>query len=182
MLNVILYSILIFLELIFSIWCVGYIGGLIYSSLMGAPYVPTKNKLLKKIFAEADIKKGQIFMDLGCGDGRIVRFAVEHFHVHGIGVDINPGLIQWARIKTAIKHLKNCEFRVENILKTDVSKADVIYLFLLPKFLHKVIPHLEQHCKKGTVVISHGFELTDWKDKFVKMRKDKPFYTYYYRI
>ncbi len=182
MLNLVLYSVLIMAELLFSIWCVLYIAGLIYSSLMGAPYVPTKNKLLKKILSDADIKKGDLFMDLGCGDGRIVRFAVEHVGVHGIGVDINPGLIQWARFKTMLKHLKHCEFNVGNILKTDVSKADVIYLFLLPKFLHSVVPYLKNECKKGTIIISHGFELTEWKDKQIKLRTDKPFYTYYYRL
>jgi hypothetical protein len=83
--SIILYVILLFVELFFLIGLAIYSVGLLYSSIMGAPYVPTSNKQLKAILDRAKLKESQVFVELGSGDGRIVREAVKKYGVQGIG-------------------------------------------------------------------------------------------------
>lgn len=182
MLYTVIYLTLILGELLFAIFACFYIFSLIYSSIMGSPYVPTKNKVLKDILDRAKLKKNELFVDLGCGDGRIVRFAAEKYGVHAIGIDINPSLIWLSRLKTKLKKIRNTTFSVENIYKADISNADVIYLFLLPKFLVNLQEKLKKETKKSTLIISHGFKIDGWDEYIVDTIQAKPFPTYYYRL
>lgn len=149
---------------------------------MGAPYVPTKKKELLHFLGEAGIKKGDVFIELGCGDGRVVRTAVEAYHAKGLGVDINPMLIYWARFKARMSHLTTIEFRIENILKTDISQADFVYLFLMPELVKKISDRLKKQAKKTAVIISHGFKVEGWEKYLYKTIDHKPFPTYYYKF
>ncbi len=182
MLYAIFYLFIVLIEIVFAIFSAGYMILLFYSSLKGSPYVPTKDKAMKNIFEEAGLKKGQVMYDIGCGDGRVVRYAVKQYGVRGIGIDINPMLIFFARLKARMMKLKGAEFRVQNIFDVDLSDADVIYIFLLPQFLVKIQKKLERGTKKGAVIISHGFKMDAWSAYNYKTIKAKPFPTYFYKI
>lgn len=155
-----------------------YTLSLIYSSIKGSPYVATRNKRIIEILENAGLKKGKLFVELGSGDGRMVRTAVKEYDVLGIGVDVNPLLIFWAKI---LGH-KNIDFKVENIFDTNLSKADYVYIFLMPKLIEELTLKMEKELKKGTIVISHGFPILTWKKKLFKTLKKVPFPTYYYRF
>lgn len=182
MASLLMYAFLILFELVFVFGIALYMLLLIYSSLMGSPYVPSKNKLLKRIFDTVSFKKNSRFLDLGCGDGRVVIFVARYYKVRTVGVDINPMVIAWAKLKTRFKNLKNTEFRVENIFKTDLSGYDAIYIFLMPKLLVKLKPKLMKEAKKNAVLISHGFKIEGWEKYCYKTLSDDPFNTYFYRI
>lgn len=155
---------------------------LVYSMLMGSPYVKTKTKRIEVILNNADLKPKQKFIDLGCGDGIVLRTAVKNYHVLGVGIDINPLLIYRARIVSYLEKTKSIRFYKKNIFEADISKADVIYMFLLPKLLVKLKEKLETESKKRALIISHGFEIEGWRKYMIKKIKDKPFSTYYYRL
>ena len=172
-----------------------YTLSLIYSSLMGAPYVATRKKRIEEILKEAGLKKGKIFVEVGCGDGRIVRTAVKKYQVKGVGIDINPLLIIWARLlshsrldRESDSRLRGNDnkldiiFKVENIFDTDLRKADYVYLFLMPKLIEKLALKINKELRKGTIVISHGFPIKRWKKKLFKTLERTPFPTYYYRV
>ncbi len=171
------YLAIIFFILIFLIFMSLYTLFLIYSSFMGSPYVPTKSKKVLEILKHAHLKKGKLFVELGSGDGRIVRWAVKKYHVKGLGVDINPLLVFWSKILGG----KNIEFKVENIFDTDLKKADYVYLFLMPKLIEKLVIKMKKELKKGAIVISHGFPIKGWEKKLYKKLNDNPFPTYYYK-
>ncbi len=178
MVALILYFSAVMLLLAFLIMMSIYTLSLIYSSIMGSPYVATRKQRIEEILKEAGLKKGKTFVELGCGDGRIVRSAVKKYQVKGVGVDINPLLIQWAKILGK----KDIQFKVENIFDTDLRKNDYIYLFLMPKLIEKLAIKMNKELKKGTVVISHGFPVKSWEKKLYKTLKRVPFPTYYYRV
>jgi hypothetical protein len=180
MLYLVIYSAVLVIELIFAFTLCMFAFSLFVSSFMGSPYVPTKTKELKNFLKEMGIKKGKVFLELGCGDGRVVRAAVSEYGAKGIGVDINLVLILWARLVSWVKKVKT-EFRTENILKTDVSYADYVYLFLMPALIAKLKPKLMKEMKKGAIVISHGFPVVGWEKYNYKTIEHKPFPTYYYR-
>lgn len=149
---------------------------------MGSPYVPTKNKEIELFLKEANLKKGQIFYDLGCGDGRIVRMAVKRYRVKGTGFDINPLLIFWARFLARIKKIKEAKFVTKNIFSVDLRQVDVLYLFLMPKLIEKLFPKLKNELRKNTLIVSHGFVIEGFKKKLIKKIDHRPFPTYFYKI
>ncbi len=155
-----------------------YTLSLIYSSAMGSPYVATRKKRIEEILEGAQLKKGKSFVELGCGDGRIVRTAVKLYKVKGTGIDINPLLIFWAKLLGK----KGIDFKVKNIFDTDLTKADYVYIFLMPKLIKKLSIRMDNELKKGAIVISHGFDIEDWKKRLIKTKKTIPFPTYYYKI
>ncbi|MCX7956042.1 MAG: methyltransferase domain-containing protein [Patescibacteria group bacterium] len=172
------FLILIFL-LFFLIFMTIYIISLIYSSLKGSPYVATKNQRINEILKNASLKKGKIFIELGSGDGRVLREAVKKYKVIGIGFDINPLLVYWSKILSF--GIKNIEFKIQDILKADLKKADYLYLFLMPELIEKLRLKMNNELKKGTIVISHGFKIQGWEKKLFKTIKSNPFWTFYYK-
>ena len=181
MLGIILYFIAIFAELIFAIGFSALTISFIYSSLKGSPYVPTRQKEINIILKTANLKSKQIFIELGCGDGRVCRRAASLYGVKTIGVDVNPLLIWYARFLAKIKSVTNTDFRTQNIFDTNLSKADIVYLFLMPKLIGLIVPKLEKELKKQATVISHGFKIVEWQDRLVKKIDRRPFPTYFYR-
>ena len=181
MLGLILYFTAILLELIFAIGFSAFTISFIYSSLKGSPYVPTKNNVIDRILKNAKLKPGQLFLELGSGDGRVCRFAASRYKVTSIGVDVNPLLVWYANLLVKLKRLNNIHFYCKNIFITDTSKADVIFLFLMPKLISQLLPKLENEMKKNAVVISHGFKVIGWEKRLIGILDDGPFPTYYYR-
>lgn len=176
------YILMLLVELVFLIGIATYAIGILYSGLMGAPYVPTSGRAVDDILKKAGLKKDQVFMELGSGDGRLVRTAVKTYGVHGVGIEINQLLVLWSRFLSRRQHLTGIEFRRENIFNTNLAEADVLYLFLMPELLRKMDGRFHEKLRKGTLVISHGFKLEGWQDKMTDKIEREPFSTYFYRV
>lgn len=178
---ILLYFLFVLIMITFLIIIIIYMISDIYASIAGGPFVPTKKREIEIILKEAKLKKGSVFYDLGSGDGRVVRFAVKKFGVIGYGFEINLLLIFWSRFLTWINRLKNCFFVQKNLFEVDLSKAEYIFLFLMPKTLMKLLPKLKKEAK-NSMIISHGFKIINF-DKFLINKIDhKPFPTYFYRL
>ncbi len=174
-------SVLVIALLISMALCALSVSWLV-ASAHGAPYVPTRHNVVAQILKHAQLKKDQTFLELGCGDARIVRMAVERYRVRGIGVDITWLFLTWGKIKAFIQGIKDIELIHQNIYHTNkIRDADVIYMFLMPEMLKKVVPKLEKEMKKDVLVISHGFTIPKWQDALVHSIHNKPFDTFYYR-
>lgn len=181
MVAVILYFAAILAELVFAIGFSILTISFIYSSLKGSPYVPTRQKEIDRILKNTQLKPDQNFLELGCGDGRVCRRAASVYTMKALGVDVNTLLIWYAKLITKIKKVPNVEFRSQNIFVTDLSHADVVYLFLMPKLISQLVPKLERELKKKVIVISHGFKIVEWQNRLSKKISGKPFPTYYYQ-
>lgn len=155
---------------------------LLISSFFGAPYVPTKKEVIDSILKKAKLKKNKLFIELGCGDGRVVKRAAEKYGVKGIGIDINPYLILSLKLLNKLKKINNPQFIFGDIFKLPLNKADYIYCFLMPKMLEKLIKKFNKELKKGALVISHGFKIPNWEKNLITTLKGKNFHTYYYRL
>lgn len=177
-----IYLLFVTLELLFAIFMFVFMVSILYSSFMGAAYVPTKKYQIDQILAEANLKSGQIFLELGCGDGRVVRRAVEKYRVLGKGIDVNPVLIFFANLRKHVKRIKNLSFERRNVFKTDLSAANIIYLFLMPEILDRLALKIRKEVKPGTLLISHGFKMISFKKNLVHEVLDRPFPTYFYKI
>jgi len=122
-------------------------------------YVPTPQPVVDKMLEFAQVRKGDIVYDLGCGDARIPITAAKKFGVKAWGFDIDP-----VRIAESLENVKKNEIgdkvtiKQQDIFELDLSKADVITLYLLPQLNVKLIPQLEK-LKPGSRIVSHDFNM-----------------------
>jgi hypothetical protein len=172
-----------FFELLILLGVSIYGIGLLFSSIKGAPYVPTSKKQLEKIFKNISPKKEDVFVELGSGDGRLVRYAVKKYDLQGIGIEINPLLIWWSRfLARRDRTSKNVQFLRKNIFNFSLARADYLYIFLMPELIQKLLPKFKKELKKGTIIVSHGFKIIGFEKRLIHIEPDKTFSTYYYKI
>jgi cyclopropane fatty-acyl-phospholipid synthase-like methyltransferase len=135
------------------------------------PFVPTPIEVVDKMLELAEVKKGDVLYDLGSGDGRIVIRAAKKYGVRAVGIEMDHFLLKKARqdAKAAgVSHL--VEFRAEDALKTDLSRATVVTLYMLPWFNAKIEPNLKKYLKPGARIVAHDFGIEGWPpDKTAKL-------------
>jgi tRNA G37 N-methylase Trm5 len=127
-------------------------------------FVPTPYEVVDEMLRLANVKKGDVLYDLGSGDGRIPVAAAKRFGVRAVGIDIDPKRIEEANEnarKNGVTRLVT--FRQEDLFKTDFSEATVVTLYLLPDLNVKLRPRLLEELRPGTRIVSHQFDMGDWK-------------------
>ncbi len=131
-------------------------------------FVPTPMRVVHRMLQLAEIEPGQTVYDLGCGDGRILITAVRKYGARGIGIDIDPERIEKARVR-ARRFLDHITFRSENVFTTDLRRAAVVTIYLLPALNRKLMPQLVK-LRPGARVVTHAFALPGVKpDKVARL-------------
>jgi ribosomal protein L11 methylase PrmA len=127
-------------------------------------FVPTPQELVEDMLRLANVKKGDVLYDLGSGDGRIPITAAKTYGIRAVGIDIDPD-----RITEATDNAKKAgvaklvEFRNQDLFQSDFREATVVTLYLLPDLNMKLRPKLLAELKPGTRIVSHAFDMGDWK-------------------
>ena len=125
------------------------------------PYVNTPMEVVERMLRMAEVKSGDSVIDLGSGDGRIVIEAAKR-GARALGVDLDPNLVKLATRNAAQAHVADrARFEVRDIFETDLARADVITMYLLPDFNAKLLPRLLA-LKPGTRIVSHDGGIGDW--------------------
>jgi ribosomal protein L11 methylase PrmA len=110
-----------------------------------------------------------VIYDLGSGDGRIPITAAQKYGIRGVGVDIDPQRVREANANAQKAKVTNqVEFRQQDLFQTDLSEATVVTLYLLPDINLKLRPKLLQELKPGTRIVSHAFDMGEWKPQQVE--------------
>jgi SAM-dependent methyltransferase len=129
-----------------------------------APYVPTPQEVVDRMLQLAEVKKSDVVYDLGCGDGRIPITAAKIYGARGVGVDIDPQRIAESNANAkAARVTELVTFRLADAMKTDVSEATVVTLYLLSASNLKLRPILTRQLKPGARIVAHNFSMGDWK-------------------
>jgi SAM-dependent methyltransferase len=126
-------------------------------------YVPTRQTVVDAMLKVANVKAGDVLYDLGCGDGRIPVTAAK-LGARAVCIDIDPRRIAEAN-ENVKKNGVGDRVRVLNqdLFTTDISDATVVSLYLLPSLNLKLRPTLWTTLKPGTRIVSHDFDMGDWK-------------------
>lgn len=137
---------------------------------LDVPYVPTPQAVVDKMLELADLKSGEVLLDLGSGDGRIPITAAKKYGVQATGVDLNPVRVQEANENAKRERVTDkVTFKEQDLFETDLTQADVITMYLLTRINMKLRPQLMK-LKPGTRIVSHSFSMGDWQpDKTVRI-------------
>jgi len=127
-------------------------------------FVPTPQAVVDEMLKLADVKQGDVLYDLGSGDGRIPITAAKRYGVRAVGIDIDPQRIAEANENARRNGVTGqVQFRNENLFTANFREATVVTLYLLPELNVRLRPKLWKELKPGTRVVSHQFEMGDWK-------------------
>lgn len=127
-------------------------------------FVPTPQEVVEDMLRLANVKKGDVLYDLGSGDGRIPVTAAKLYGIHAVGIDIDPERIREAQDNASKNGVESLvQFRLQDLFEADFREATVVTLYLLPDLNLKLRPRLLAELKPGTRIVSHQFDMGDWK-------------------
>ena len=130
----------------------------------GVPYVPTPWPVVKAMLELAKVGEKDFVIDLGSGDGRVVIEAARSRGARGLGVELDPDLVQVSndearRLGVASRAL----FERRDLFETDLSPATVVTLYLLPPIVQGLRPVLLRQLRPGSRIVSHDFPFEGWQ-------------------
>ena len=133
------------------------------TSDIGAPFVPLEPDVVERIMKMANVKKGDIFYDLGSGDGRLVIAAAQR-GAKAYGVEVDFFRVWYSRFCIFLFGLTGRASIIKSdFFKVDLSKADVVTAYLLQETNDKLFPKLEKEIKNGARVVGVAFNFPEWK-------------------
>lgn len=134
----------------------------VYAGWRGAPWVPTRKKDVERFLKLAEIKSGQKMYDLGCGDGRLLCAAAKAgANAQGYELSLFPFILAHIR-RLFRKERSRIKISYRDVWNTNLSDADVVYFFLMPKVYPKLKEKFERELKKGAKVIAYVWPIQEW--------------------
>lgn len=180
-----LTEVIFFLIIVFGLFLVLWQASLLFVAIFGAPTVYAKRKAVIDALKFSGLKKGELIVDLGCGNAGVLIIAAKEFGARGVGVEISP----WCYLKAWWNVLINGQIGKINIIYGDfrkaekyLKKADVIYLYLLNETLKKLEPWFFKSIGRKTRTVSLAFRFPNKKPiktvNTFNLRKDTLIYYY----
>ncbi|MDQ8757670.1 methyltransferase domain-containing protein [Sphingosinicella sp. LHD-64] len=131
---------------------------------LDAPYVVTDYEVVDAMLAMAAVRPEDVVIDLGSGDGRILIAAARSHGARGLGVDIDPARITESNANArAAGVTSRVAFRRQDLFETPLAEANVLTLYLAPEINLRLRPRILAEMRPGTRVVSHDFDMGDWR-------------------
>lgn len=129
---------------------------------LDVPYVTTPQNVVDAMLELAQVGPGDRLLDLGSGDGRIVITAARRFGISGLGIEIDPSLVELSRNNAISQGVaERARFVVDDLMTADLSRFNVITMYLLPDVNLLLRPKLRR-LPAGTRIVSHDWDMGDW--------------------
>jgi hypothetical protein len=142
------------------------------SILIGVPFLPVSGKILPEILEALELKQGSLFVDLGCGDGRVMEFCLKQ--VPGIScLGLERGFVPFFLAKIRLKGLKSARVLRSDFFKYDLSGATHIFAYLSSSAMDKLLPKLEKELRPKTRMVSCDFAFSK-KEPLKIINLDRP--------
>jgi len=133
-------------------------------ALYGLPSKPTKPDRIRKALKLVGLKQDETIYDLGAGDGRVLFIAAKEFRAKAIGIEVGPVQCALIWLRIVLSGLGNkIKIQWSNFFKTDLSEADVAYIYATSTEVTKLAPYLEKQMKAGSRVVSISADFPEWE-------------------
>jgi len=138
-----------------------------------APFVVTPPDVVQEMLKLAEMRPDDVVYDLGSGDGRIVITAAREYGARGIGFELEPDLVRRARDDARRAGVAGLvEFYVQDVLTVELTPATVVTIYLSREANSKLRPRLLSQLLPGSRVVSHQFDMGDWKPSRILTYRD----------
>ncbi len=164
----------VWLLIVFSVWIGLFAAKAAYGlgvavalpKTRGALFVSSSKRRIAVALDAIQPSKNGLLVDLGCGDGRILRYARKHYGIRAVGYEVNP--IAWVKAKCLSASDKGIRIRFQDFRRVDLSTADIVTFYLFPDVLGDLSQDLRNgRFKTGAVLISFNFPLPETTASFV---------------
>jgi len=150
------------LVVVFFIWMAGAHSADVERT--GGPFVPTPQAVVDAMLEIARVGPNDFVVDLGSGDGRIVLTAAQRYKARGLGIDIDPELVQQSNAEAQKRGFAGrVAFRQQDVLQAQIAEASVVTLYLLPGMMQQLQSKFFKELRPGTRIVSHDFPFGDWR-------------------
>lgn len=157
MLTFVLLGLNLFLFILALLW-------ILVPAFYGLPSKPTDPDRIRRALQLVGLKPGEVFYDLGAGDGRVLLIAAKEFGAKAVGIEIGPTqwLLIWLRI--AMGGLRDrVQIKLGNFYKSELKEADVVFIYATSRELLKLALHLEKRMKHGSRLVSISADFPGWE-------------------
>jgi SAM-dependent methyltransferase len=163
-----MYSLILFLILLsFSLLSLG--------AFFDAPWVPTRKKDFERVAKMAKLQPGMSFYDLGSGTGEMLFHLSDKYKVNCVGIEISPILYLYSKAKSLF--YKRVKIIYGDFYRHDISKADIIYVFLMPKSFNKLKRKISKELKENSKIIMSSWPLQNFNPTQISKKNSR--ITYY---
>jgi SAM-dependent methyltransferase len=126
-------------------------------------FTPTRQSVADAMLILARVRRDDVVYDLGSGDGRIVILAAQKYGARGVGVELDPRLVEVSRqIAREGEVADRVAFVEGDLFTADISKATVVTLYLSDGVNRRLEPKLRRELPAGARIVSHQFPIGDW--------------------
>jgi SAM-dependent methyltransferase len=138
-------------------------------------FAPTMEGVADAMLKLAKITADDVVYDLGSGDGRIVMLAAQKYRARGVGIELDPRLVEMSReIARDAEVLDRVTFVEGDLFAADISAATIVTLYLSPGVNKRLEPKLRRELRPGTRIVSHQFPIGTWTpDAVVRSEDDR---------
>src|SRR4051812_44130091 len=152
---------------VFTAWL--FMAAAIAQQINAGPYVPSPQSVVADMLKMTGIGPRDFVIDLGSGDGRIVRTAAKVYGARGFGVEIQDDLVRLSNEEARKEGIGDrVKFVKQDLFKTDISQATVLTMYLLPNTVNMLSEKLQNELRPGTRILSHDYGLTGWTPEDMK--------------
>lgn len=151
----------------YALFLMMFLAGLLWiliPAFYGLPSIPTKPERIRKALKLVNLQPDEVLYDLGAGNGRVLLIAAREFGARAVGIEVGPvqcALI-WLRA-VAGGFGDRIKIRWEDYLKSDLSEADVVFIYATSKEVMKSADHLKNQMKKGSRLVSISADFPAWE-------------------
>jgi SAM-dependent methyltransferase len=140
-------------------------------------FAPTPEVLADAMLKLAKVGATDVVYDLGSGDGRIILLAAQKYRARGVGIELQPRLVELSR---QIAREGEVEDRVTflegDLFTADISPATVVTLWLSETINKRLEPKLRRELRPGTRIVSRQFPIGDWAPEETIRVENEPLY------
>jgi len=142
---------------------------------VAGPYVPTPWVIVDEMLKLADITAADTVYDLGSGDGRLVIASAKRFGARGVGIELQEKLVERAQVEARAEGVQGrVSFVQGDLFEASYRNASVVTLYLLPRFVTRLVPKLLAELRPGSRIVSHDYPLSPWRpDKVLTFEADE---------
>jgi predicted RNA methylase len=125
-----------------------------------APWWSTNKKIARRMCRLAKVNENDVVYDLGSGTGTALIVVSREFGATGIGIEIDPVRYLLSKIRFKLNNLnKKVKIIRKNFHEVNISKASVVFVYLVPRVLNKLMPKFLKELNAGTIIVSYKYKI-----------------------